>query len=255
MASDISKPDSRTKAYLLQNDMKFTISNIYVAENAGYICNEGVISDSEWKQLMPQVGRIIEEAGYEADDDMLGRCRWMLDNDIEVNKENLDKLTILDNMQDEMTPDKLIDHIAAAMIEGIKAKDAFITGENQPWENAAEAVKTVKNMTAGNIMALVHSDMSYTLDSLKSIETDGNEEKNVSGDRKYLKSYRELMEIRLMMTIEAAHTMEKNGISVNTTDISELVDKLREYETAGLNSGLKPGGQTVTVSELSLIHI
>lgn len=40
-----------------------------------------------------------------------------------------------------------------------------------------EAVKTVKNMTAGNIMALVHSDMSYTLDSLKSIETDGNEEK------------------------------------------------------------------------------
>ena len=130
----------------------------------------------------------------------------MLDNDIEVNKENLDKLTILDNMQDEMTPDKLIDHIAAAMIEGIKAKDAFITGENQPWENAVEAVKTVKNMTAGNIMALVHSDMSYTLDSLKSIETDGNEEKNVSGDRKYLKSYRELMEIRLMMTIEAAHT-------------------------------------------------
>lgn len=254
MASDISKPDSRTKAYLLQNDMKFTISNIYVAENAGYICNEGVISNSEWKQLMPQVGRIIEEAGYEADDDMLGRCRWMLDNDIEVNKENLDKLTILDNMQDEMTPDKLIDHIAAAMIEGIKAKDAFITGENQPWENAVEAVKTVKNMTAGNIMALVHSDMSYTLDSLKSIETDGNEEKNVSGDRKYLKSYRELMEIRLMMTIEAAHTMEKNGISVNTTDISELVDKLREYETAGLNSGLKPGGQTVTVSETIQIN-
>ena len=62
------------------------------------------------------------------------------------------------------------------------------------------------------------------------------------------------MEIRLMMTIEAAHTMEKNGISVNTTDISELVDKLREYETAGLNSGLKPGGQPDTESETIQIN-
>lgn len=254
MAADIEQPDDGAKAYLLQNNMRYTINNVYVAENAGYISKQGVISDSEWEQLEPQVSRIIEEAGYKADDEMLAKGRFLLDNDIEVNKDNLDKLALLDDIQDELTPDKLIEHITAAMIEGIKAKDALISNEKQPWENAVEAVGTVENMTAGNIMALLHSNRQYTLESLKSIELNNIEEKPSSGDRQYLKSYRELMEIKLMMTIESAHIMEKNGISVNTTDISELVDKLREYEAAQLNTDVESGQKAVEVSETMQIN-
>ena len=40
-----------------------------------------------------------------------------------------------------------------------------------------------------------------------------------------------------MMTIEAGRTLERNGISINTTEISDLIEELRRVELSHLNSG------------------
>ena len=255
MAAQIGTVDDGVKAYLLQNNMQFTINNVYVAANAGYINKTGIISDNEWAELVPQVNKVIEEAGLGVTDELQNKGRWMLDNDIEVTAENFNKLEALDNIENVLHSDQLTDRIAASMTEGFKAKDAVISGEALPWEEAVNAVLTVENASEGNIMALAHSEKKYTIATLSEIEIEGKEINPDKNDYKYVKTYRELMEVKLMMTIDAARTMEKNGISVNTEDISKLIDKLKEYETQYFNNNMSEGGQKVSVMDIEQINM
>lgn len=251
MAYQIDSVSDGAKAYLLQNEMQPTINNVYVAANSGYVCKHNIISDTEWGQLMPQVNKVIEEAGLQVTKEHQQMGRWMLDNEIDVTADNFKKLSALDNVENVLKSDMLIDRIAAAMTEGIKAKDAVISGEAYPWEKAAAAVITLENATEDNIMALAYTDDSYTIETLAHIEEDkGKEFKADKNDYKYIKTYRELMEVKLMMTLDAARTMERNGISVNTEDISRLIERLKQYEADYFNANLAKGQGEITVDDV-----
>lgn len=255
MASQIGNVDDGVKAYLLQNNMQFTVNNIYVAANAGYVNKTDIISDAEWLELMPQVNKVIEEAGFEVTDEFQNRGRWMLDNDIDVTADNFNRLEALDNIENVLQSDELTDRIAAAMTEGMTAREAIISGEALPWEEAANAIITLENANEGNIMALAYTESNYNIETLSEIEITGKELTPDKNDYKYIKTYRELMEVKLMMTIEAARTMEKNGISVNITDISQLIDKLKEYEADYFNAKLTEGQRQVTTIDIEQINM
>ncbi len=255
MASQIGNVDDGVKAYLLQNNMQFTVNNIYVAANAGYVNKTDIISDAEWSELVPQVNKVIEEAGFEVTDELQNRGRWMLDNDIDVTADNFNRLEALDNIENVLQSDELTDRIAAAMTEGMAAREAIISGEALPWEEAANAIITLENANEGNIMAFAYTEGNYNIETLSEIEIAGKELTPDRNDYKYIKTYRELMEVKLMMTIEAARTMEKNGISVNITDISQLIDKLKEYEADYFNANLTEGQRQVTTMDIEQINM
>lgn len=84
-----------------------------------------------------------------------------------------------------------------------------------------------------NIMALAKEDVR-TLDVLADIEADDTGIEPDFGNQTFAKTYRMIQETRLMMTIEAGRVLENNGISVNTTELSELVENLKKYEAAAM---------------------
>lgn len=63
---------------------------------------------------------------------------------------------------------------------------------------------------------------------------------------------RQLEEIRMSMTIEASYKMLKNGISLDTTPMEELITKLREIEDSFYKNMLKEGGVEATQANVSL---
>lgn len=63
---------------------------------------------------------------------------------------------------------------------------------------------------------------------------------------------RQLEEIRMSMTIEASYKMLKNGISLDTTPMEELITKLREIEDSFYKHMLKEGGVEATQANVSL---
>ncbi len=63
---------------------------------------------------------------------------------------------------------------------------------------------------------------------------------------------RQLEEIRMSMTIEASYKMLKNGISLDTSPMEELIAHLREIEDNFYKSMLKDGGVEATQANVNL---
>ena len=102
-------------------------------------------------------------------------------------------------------------------------------------------------------MALSKEDLR-TIDALSDIENKNIEYMPDNTDIQYLRTYRQIQEIRLMMTIEAARTIENSGVSINTTELAELVDSLKNYEAGALTKSPDAGGETVTLNEVSEVN-
>ena len=108
-----------------------------------------------------------------------------------------------------------------------------VTGEKQPFENTVRAIAVLAQADMYNIMALAKEDVR-TIDVLADIEADDTGIEPDFGNQTFAKTYRMIQETRLMMTIEAGRVLENNGISVNTTELSELVENLKKYEAAAM---------------------
>ena len=237
LSSEIS---DTTKVYLLKNNLTPSIRNMYIAEHAGNSYGQTKnLSVSEWSGLQVQVNKIIEKSGLDINEANINKCKWLVENNIAVTSENLHRLSELEDVSGQLETDKLLDRIIATMIEGQKASSTLITGEALPWEETAMAIETLKSASPGNIMAWIKSDLPYTLEGLSDIEIAGREMKPDYEDNKFIKVTREIQEIRLMMTIDAGRILERNGISINTTEISALVEELRRVELSQFNSGSK----------------
>lgn len=63
---------------------------------------------------------------------------------------------------------------------------------------------------------------------------------------------RQLEEIRMSMTIEASYKMLKNGISLDTSPMEELISQLKEIENNFYKNLLKEGGVEATQANVSL---
>ena len=243
-AYDIAKEFDSTlsddaKAYLLKNEMKPTIKNVYIAEHAGVTTRKvKALSDKEWQDLKPQVEKIIDKAGMKASNETLGMAKWLVDREIPLNEDTLNSLAELNEIKIDFDSDFLMDRIAATMMEGAKSTSTLITGESLPWEEAVSAIETVNMATPSVVMWWANSDLSYNLDGLREAENLNAEMTPNEQNDKYIKATRQLLEIRLMMTINAGRAIEKSGMKINTMEISDLVEELKNYELKRQNEKL-----------------
>ncbi len=243
----IGEITENTKAYLLKNNMTPSIQNIYKASHSGYITQTNNIDDMQWEQMKPQVEGILRDANIEVTPEAVELGKWMVNNGIEVQADNYTTLENLEIPSDEI--DK-IDRVVSTMIEGYSANKTLVTGESLPWEETVQAIETLSNATLGNIMALSQSNKIQTLEALSDVIINTTEVEPEENNYKYSKSLREIQEIRLMMTIDAGRTMEKAGVSINTIELSELVDQLREYEKNYLNGKIANEDASIKVQDI-----
>lgn len=228
-----------TKTYLLKNNLKPSIKNVYIAEHTGSsVINNNELSQKEWQDIMPQVEKIINKAGMPVDEESLEMAKWLVDREIPLTEETLNKLFQLNKARDNFSSEFLMDRIVATMREGIKSTGTIITGQSLPWEEAVSAIETINRATPSVVMWWSHSELSYTLDGLREAENLDVSKTPVVEDDKFLKATRQLWEVRLMMTINAGRTIERSGIHINTLEISDLVDELRNYEKNQVNEKL-----------------
>lgn len=221
------------KAYLVKNQLEPTIENVYHAIHSGAKDNTtNLLTDDEWNEMLPQVESIISDAGLEVNEDTLRLSRYMIDNEIPLDKENLQYFDMLNKL--ETPDDKMVtERIAATIIEGKAPEKTKVTGEKQPFENTVRVMAVLAQADMYNIMAFAKEDVK-TLDVLTDIEAEDTGIEPDFTNQTFTKTYRMIQETRLMMTIEAGRFLENNGISVNTTELSELVENLKKYEAVAM---------------------
>ena len=217
MAAELRPLEEGTTGYLIDNEMKAEIWNLYVAQNSGagsgasgaprYYAEEiqGYYSQSagmpEDADLAAQIDKVLLQSGREADQENRRAAQWLLEKGYPLTEENLDRLEELGKLEIPVTETAFADAAAAAVAEGKKPIHGDLAGDGgNLYERAA---KLVDYYQGSEILEKYVGDIT---------------------------ARRQLEEIRLRMTAEINVKLLKSGFSIDTAPMEELVEALKRAE-------------------------
>ena len=284
LATALSTPSSGAIKYLLDTRMEPTIENLYKAEYSGNYQTDST-ADIDVTSFIKQVEKIICQAGLPVGEQTLAESKWMLENDIPLNVENLRYVDALRNMTLPMDEKALTESITTAISEGKRPQDAVMIPEYSLKAQAQDAFSVVQEATDEDVAYVVSNGMELNIKNLvyamavreaggrvsgNVAETDDTEYANTagtvtSGDAALTESYtrqelalitarRQLEEIRLVMTSEANYALLKKGIQIDTQPLAQLVEELKETENSYYENLLRGQGVEATEENVSLFR-
>ncbi len=258
LSDTVVKIDDKAMKYLIAREAEPTIENIYKAYYSGSAKNQEkrkALTDKEWGELEGQVKEVIREAGYEVNTENLSDARWLLENELPVTSRTFTYKKKLDEIKANTGTDIILDRIMEGMKSGTVPKDVTLATQSIPaLEHIITNINTIGEEAVTyaideklelNIknLAAVQEDLSsgkISANKGKAEETEdfpedseykvGEENPPANRDYVEVKAKRQLEEIRLKMTIEAARRLENKGIHIETERLEKVVEELRKLE-------------------------
>lgn len=217
MAGELGAVEEGTARYLLDNGLDSEIWNLYLAENSGAAAGsagtpafaaedvQGYYARNaeqrDWSELGGQIDNVIERSGRTPDEENREKAVWLLERELPLTAENLDRLEELQALELPVTPEAFSRAVANAVAEG---KDPVRATLGDTGETLYEKAVRVESF--------YRSDETW--------------EQN----RDNIVARRQLEEIRLRMTAEVNVKLLKSGFSIDTAPMEELVAALRKAE-------------------------
>lgn len=258
-AGELEELSNGAMKYMLDNHLSPSIANLYLAEFSGSASYTLPEEEIDFDALKNQMEQVITAAGEKVNEKTLADSQWMIQSGIPLTVENFTYMQKLSGLQFPMEKNDIAKAIASAVLEGDRPEDAMLLPEYSLTAQAEHAVEIVTEATDEDIAYLVSNQMELSVENLeqaaklrkegkldvsaaKDVIEDAGQislteselplSEKVSDDAlMYLKAKRVLEETRLAMTTEANRALLKQGISIDTKPLEELVEKLKEQET------------------------
>ena len=211
-AAELNELSEDNILYLVKNNLEPTIEALFAAEYSQGA--EAVrlgpgetidFSKPEMQSLLEQVSAVITEADFEVDETQTKNASLLIESEIPV---TVDSITYLNTLQSEdlqLEKTQIVEAILTSLEEGKMPEDAYLMKGFSLKDQAIEINEYFQTTDAQEIAFL-----STTEDQVVAL--------------------RQVNEIRLMMTMEANYALLKQGITIDTTELSELVENLKSYE-------------------------
>lgn len=258
--------------YMLDNQLSPSIANLYRAEFSGsgqFVPSEDAI---DVDALRGQMEQVIAAAGMEVNEQTLADGAWMIQNGIAFTAENFSYMQKLGGIAFPIEEADLAKAIAQSVAEGGRPEDAMLLPEYTLQAQAEHAVSVVTEASDEDIAYLAANRMELTIENLEqtaalrkqgmldmtaadaAMEAAGSGPAVMEEGLAFLKAKRMLEETRLAMTTEANRALLKQGISIDTKPLEELVEKLKEQEHGYYDALLKKNGETADASAVRLFE-
>jgi len=242
MMEELHTPDEGSMKYMLDNELPVTTANLYKAEFSGSATYVGMqqMTDLDYDALKQQIEAVISESGMDVNEQNMADGRWLIENGIPLTAENLEKLSTLQQLQLPLGEEEIVAVSAEAISDGIRPQDVVLSG-NDFKDQAQDALDVITNVTDEELAYVVNSGEPLTIENLKKAADEiKNKDTKISAaadKAAYTKSgldlltaRRQLEETRLKMTSEANLSLLKKGISIDTMELSQLVEELKTQE-------------------------
>ena len=199
--------------YLVQNNLGPSIENIYLANHSGavdadrqsrgyFMEGNGYYAkkadEADVASLGAQVEEILAEAGIETSEDNIEKATWLIEKGIPLTDRTFNTLDKNKSVNLPVSEEQAVKAVVTAMSDSIPAMKADLTNTETKYEKAAKLEKRVEALL---------NDSSIDLH-----------------DRRVLE------ETRLKMTAEVNVKLIESGFSIDTSDLEELVEALKEAE-------------------------
>ncbi|MCR5427043.1 MAG: DUF6240 domain-containing protein, partial [Lachnospiraceae bacterium] len=203
MAQTLHVPTEAETVYLVENEMKSTIWDLYVAQSSGATSSGKAAPDAEQldlsapenEKLLGQVKQIAQEAMPEAPEEGMEQAQWLLRQHLPVTEENIRLTGRLQKMEFPVREQDFARSVAAALADGKEAVDADLSVKESSYVQSA----------ALDLMAVASR----------------------SDD---LSQRRVLEEVRLSMTAEVNLELVRSGFAIDTAPMEELIEALKQAE-------------------------
>lgn len=258
LALEIGELSDHSIKYMLTNELEPTVMNVYRAEfssNASTVgSSQGYYTDStpgyyakkpqelNWQAIEGQMERIITQAGLLVSEDTIEGAKWLVENGVPLTETTIAQYMELRQLSLPVQAEDMLKNIIYTMKEGKRPQQVPLTKSHDRVAEAAALQETVAGISDDALKNVILSGKEITIQNLaaeqaviddnagstfiyKSVEP--AEETSVQ----LLTARRQLEELRLMMTTEASLRMMKQGIQVETTELSKLVEELKSQET------------------------
>ncbi len=251
-AKELTKPSDGAIKYMLDNGLAPSIANLFLAEfsgSAGYTPPED--GEIDFDSLTERIEQVITQAGEKVNDQTIEDSKWMIKSQIPFTAENFSYVEKLRGLELPMEESQVISAVALAVSEGGRPEDAMLLPEYTLKAQAEHAMEVVMEASDEDLAYLTANNMEITIESLEQTaelrkqgklnqtnsspvlaEAKGAAEgEEISHEAlMFLKAKRVLEETRLAMTTEANRALLKQGISIDTKPLEELVESLKQQE-------------------------
>ena len=267
----------QTKVFMLQNELEPTLEHLYQGKYSVQAVKETGAQDFE--NYHDQIERILQENDMDTETNR-ERARFLFTHELPVNAEMLGRLSDLERISEEMTPARSLEQILFAMSEGMEPKEALL--DDLAYISGKEMMEHLEEIKDEDIVLVSEQGKTEADEvSLETLKNAGEKENQrntgkkrgnsniripllpkVSEDDKTFSDEekvqitlkRQLEEIRQKMTLQAAVSMERRGIHVETEPLERVIGELRQMENAFTAKQTGEGVEAITESEFLLLQ-
>lgn len=260
LCASVGKLDEAAMKHLIGMELPPTLENLYKAQySKGTAGNTGKLTEETWAKLLPQVEEVIRASGYEVNAENLNRARWLVENQLPLTKDNFIYYSRLSSMEEITDRSEALDQILQDMKNGIAPKDAIvIPGQQDNLQRLVERLDTVREeelkdavRTKKEITIKLLTDKKYREEYLKEVQ---NKELTEEQQLEAVRAQRQLEELRLKMTTQAAATLERKGIHVETESLHRLVEELKQLEESYYSRLFAEAEHNADIDQINLLR-
>lgn len=262
--------------YMIENNMAPTVENFYTAQFAGaadagrqgrgYYATGGVSGymakkpeNIDYEQLMPQIEKIIAEAGFPVNEETITDAKWLIEKGIPFHKGTFTQKQQMHTFSLPQTVEDFVKTAATAIADGISPMKADFTKKQGILEQAAAIKEQTDAISEQAVEVIQTKNLPFTLKSLIAASetlrgadfevqdmqhTDsvgmlpagtyaGVAKHSLTGQSTSVTdSIRLLNEVRLSMTVSVNARLLKKGIQIDTLPMEELLTSLKKEQEA-----------------------
>lgn len=256
--------------YMLDNELKPTIGNIYRAQyNGTYGHVEQPDAELDQTQITEQIEKVIAAAGMELSEQNIYACKWLAANDISVTAEHLSSLRSLQELQLPVDQKDLFHAMQTAVSEEKTPADAYLVDSASLIARAEDAARVLEQTTDRELAYLIEQGQELTIANLREAHNligsgaVSGEEPWAGADEETLKASfsdkglallearRMLEETRLVMTTEANYGLLKRGMEIEIKPLVQLVEELKTQEQDYYRQLLEADGSEATPDQIA----
>lgn len=237
----------KTIAYMVSNHMEPTLEQLYLASYSSVGGNMPNTTDTRFykedikgyygqtggelsvEKMEEQLRQVIEEAGYPVSKQTMEDAAWMLGQMIPLTPENFATLEGLKELKMPFSTKQILNYGAKAISAGKTAGQAnvLMSPEETVYEQAARIWEEVQEISDEAADKVAEEGKRLTIRNLQEAErtlSRGDKAAELTSVEARLK----LEEVRLQMTVEANIKLLKSNYSIETMELEQLVQELRQ---------------------------
>lgn len=231
--------------YMIENELPPTVENLYTAsysatadasrQGKGYYAAGGVAGyyakkpeNINYQQLMPQIEKVIQEAGFAVNEETVENAKWLIEKGIPFNQETFLHKQQMASMVFPERPEDFVKTAAIAIADGKKPFAADLTKKQSDLEIAVSVKEQVEQIREDAVDIIKAENLPFTLKNLfAAYEQWKNEEQHPFREADE-NGQNLLLQVKASMTINANLYLLRRGFRIESMPMDALAKRLEE---------------------------